>query len=385
MRVVIDARPALDPSRTGVGHYAAAMLRHVPPADPDGRYVAWYLDVRGTLANRRWFRGWAPNLSERATRIPTRAFAPVSVRTGMPRLEWLAGRFDLVVATNFVPPPTASDGAVLVVHDLAFDHLPETAPHHNVRWRRLFDHWLGRAAGVIVPSRATREDLLRFHEVDPARIDVIPHGTDAEAFRPARAGEIESVKRRYGIDGRYVLFLGGLEPRKNVEPLIRAFGSLAEDAALVIAGGPVRWAPNYEAEVERAITQLPPARRRRVVRTGYVADGERRALLSGADVLAYPSRYEGFGFPVLEAFAANVPVLTSNVSSLPEVAGEAAVLVDPRDPAAIARGLEELLGDEDLRNVLRAAGTTRVASFTWERCARGTVAALRGAHGRVAG
>jgi glycosyltransferase involved in cell wall biosynthesis len=118
-----------------------------------------------------------------------------------------------------------------------------------------------------------------------------------------------------------------------------------------------------------------------VVRTGYVADADRRALLSGADVMAYPSLYEGFGFPILEAFAANVPVLTSDVSSLPEVAGEAAVLVNPRDPADIARGLTQLLGDDDLRNVLRAAGTARVAAFTWERCARLTVESLRRAHG----
>jgi glycosyltransferase involved in cell wall biosynthesis len=215
---------------------------------------------------------------------------------------------------------------------------------------------------------------------------VIPHGTDAEAFRPARESDIEAVRRRYGIEGRYVLFLGGLEPRKNLEPLVRAFGRLKhEDATLVIAGGGVRWAPGYEEEVERGILRLPAERRSRVVRAGYVADGERRALLSGADVLAYPSRYEGFGFPVLEAFAANVPVLTSDVSSLPEVAGDAAVLIDPNDPDAIARGLDEILGDEDLRNVLRAAGTARVASFTWERCARSTVAALRRAHERVAG
>ncbi|HEX6132179.1 MAG TPA: glycosyltransferase family 1 protein [Actinomycetota bacterium] len=386
MRIVVDARPALDPHRTGVGHYTTAVLRHVPPIDPEHRYVAWYLDVRGTFTNRRWFRGWSPNLSERATRIPTRVYQPVAMRVGVPRIEWVAGRFDLCLATNFLPPPTAGRGVVLVVHDLAFDHMPETAPHHDARWRRRFEVSLGRAAGVLVPSEATRTDLLRFHDVDPAVVRVIPHGTDAEAFRPARPAEVDAVRHRYGIGGRYVLFLGGLEPRKNVEPLVRAFGRVeTQDIALVIAGGPVRWAPDYQARVERAIAALPAAARARIVRTGYVADEDRRALLSGAEVLAYPSRYEGFGFPVLEGFAANVPVLTSDVSALPEVAGEAALLVDPRDADAIARGLDELLGDEDLRNVLRAAGTTRVAAFTWERCARATVEALHQAYARVAG
>ena len=193
------------------------------------------------------------------------------------------------------------------------------------------------------------------------------------------------MRARFGIPGPYVVFLGGLEPRKNLERLIQAFGMVEQtDVSLVIVGGAVRWAPAYAAEVDAAVAALSPAARARVVRVGYVDDVDRRALLSGAEILAYPSRAEGFGFPVLEGFAANVPVLTSNTSSLPEVAGDAAVLVDPEDPAAIAGGLRELLGDADLRNVLRAAGTARVASFTWQRCARETAAVLRRAaqHGR---
>jgi glycosyltransferase involved in cell wall biosynthesis len=183
-----------------------------------------------------------------------------------------------------------------------------------------------------------------------------------------------------------VVFVGGLEPRKNVELLIRAFG-MVEDrtAALVIAGGVVPWAGDYAERIERAILELPTAVRDRIVRTGYVTDADRRALLSGAEVLAYPSRYEGFGFPILEAFAANVPVLTSDRSSMPEVAGNAAVLVDPDDGVSIAKGLDELLADPDLRNVLRASGTARVASFTWERCARATAAVLQRAWDSTAG
>ncbi|GIU97120.1 MAG: glycosyl transferase family 1 [Actinomycetota bacterium] len=382
---MIDARPALDPVRTGVGRYTTAILRHVPPADPQGRYVAWYLDARGALSGRRRFRGWASNLEDRATRIPARVFGPLTTRTGLPRLEWLVGGFDLVLATNFLPPPTGA-GAVLVVHDLAFEVLPETAPHHDDRWRRAFARHLDRAAGVIVPSNATAEDLVRIHGVEPSRIDVVPHGTDADAFRPAPEVEVQRVRRRLGLGERYVLFLGGLEPRKNLEALVHAFAMLEDgDVWLAIAGGRVPWAPGYERRVERAIAALPEGVRRRIVRTGYLSEQDRRALLSGAQALAYPSRYEGFGLPILEAFAANVPVLTSEVSALPEVAGEAAVLVDPEDPGAIAAGLAELLADEDLRNVLRAAGTARVASFTWERCARATVAALYRAVHRAGG
>jgi glycosyltransferase involved in cell wall biosynthesis len=387
VRVVNDARPAVDPRRTGVGHYADALVRHLPAADPSSRFVAWYLDVRGIGGKPRRFAGVAPNLSEHASRIPTRVFGPVSTRVGLPRVEWLAGESDLVIATNFLPPATGHpERAVLVVHDVGWVAMPESAPHHDERWRRRFASALGTCAGVLVPSQAVRDELLATHDVLPGLVDVVHHGTDVEAFQPAPPLEVEEIRRRFGIDAGYVLFLGGLEPRKNLEALIRAFGMVQDErVSLVVAGGAVNWAPEYAARVDRAIDELPPVARSRVVRTGYVTDEDRRALLSGAELLAYPSIVEGFGFPILEGFAANVPVLTSNVSSMPEVAGDAALLVDPMDPTSIAKGLDQLLGDEDLRNVMRAAGTARVAKFTWERSARETSEALRRAHDRTPG
>jgi len=374
VRVVVDARSAVDPRRTGVGQYTRALLRALPPADPGTRFVAWYLDVRGIGGRPRRFAGWAPNLSERATRLPTRFYGPLSSRTGLPKLEWLAGASDVVLAPNFVAPPSSASCIVVVVHDLSREVMPETAPHHDARWRRGFERSLRRASAVIVPSEAARQDLERFYGIDPERVRVIHHGTDAEAFAPSIPPEVEEIRSRFAIEGPYVIFLGGLEPRKNLEMLVRGFGMIEDRRCwLVLAGGTVRWAPNYSERIDRAVAELPADVRARVVRTGYVPDADRRALLSGAEVLAYPSRYEGFGFPILEGFAANVPVLTSNRSSMPEIAGNAALLVDPDDPASIAKGLDELLGDDDLRNVLRASGTARVASFTWERCARQTI------------
>ena len=139
----------------------------------------------------------------------------------------------------------------------------------------------------------------------------------------------------------------------------------------------MRWFPEATERLDAAIESLPTSAKQRIVRTGYVNDRDKLALLSGATILAYPSLYEGFGFPVLEAFAAGVPVMTSNVSSLPEVAGEAAVLVDPADTHAIAKALSELVGDADLRAVLSAAGVARASRFTWEATARATAAVLR--------
>ncbi|HEY7399420.1 MAG TPA: glycosyltransferase family 1 protein [Actinomycetota bacterium] len=375
MRVLIDARPALDPRPTGVGHYVRQIVRHLPAADPEGRYAAWYLHARGALRPRRFFPDVA-NLAERATRVPSRLYHAVAWRVGLPRVEWLTSEFDVLLATNFVSPPT-SRRVALVVHDLAFRLFPESAPHHGPRWTQRFEEGLARAEVVIVPSDATRRDLLDLYAVDPARVAAIHHGLDAHDFHPAPLPEVARARRAFGVgEAPYALFLGALESRKNLETLVRAFQEVPAPAKLVIAGGPVRWDPAAAERLDRAIEGLPPGVGGRVTRTGYVGDADKVALLTGATVVAYPSRYEGFGFPVLEGFAAGVPVLASNVSSLPEVAGDAAVLVDPDDPVAIGKELARLFDDEDLRNVLRAAGHARVASFTWEATARATAAAL---------
>ena len=376
MRVVVDARPALDARKTGVGHYTAHLLRALPAAAPADEITAWYLHARGLLRPRTFF-GDVAGLTEKASRFPARVFEPLSSRLGEPRIERFVD-LDVLLATNFLPPATSSSGVVLVVHDLAFRKFPETAPHMDARWLRRFEDWLARAARVIVPSGSAAADLTDLYDVDPGRIDAIHHGVDAHAFRPAAEAAVAEVRSRFGIPGPYALFVGGIEPRKNLERLVRAFGRLRglNDVSLVIAGGPVRWFPKASEQLEAAVAVLPAGVRSRVIRTGYVSQADKVALMTGATLMAYPSRYEGFGFPVMEAFAAGLPVLTSNVSSLPEVAGDAAELVDPDDTEAIAEALERMLQDRDLLDNLAAAGVARVSAFTWEATARATVASL---------
>jgi glycosyltransferase involved in cell wall biosynthesis len=376
MRVVVDARPALDARKTGVGYYANYLIRALPHADPDTSYTAWYLHAKGVLRPRRFFADVrARNFSERSSPFPARVFEPISSRAGVPRLEWF-GAFDVLLATNFLPPATRSAGVVMMVHDLAFRLFPETAPHMDGRWNRRFERSLQSAAGLLVPSESARSDLVGLAGLDPARVTAIHHGVDADAFRPAPAAEVGRVRTTFGIEGRYLFFVGGIEPRKNLISLVRAFGDLQEDATLVLAGGPVRWYPEGVDELEAVVDELPAKARDRVILPGYVSDADKLALLTGASAFLYPSRYEGFGMPVLEAMACGTPVLTSNVSSLPEVAGNAAVLVDPDDLAAMTAGMSELLEDEDLRIRLAGMGLARAAAFTWERTARATAAAL---------
>jgi glycosyltransferase involved in cell wall biosynthesis len=385
VRIVIDARPALDPRRTGVGLYTHQVIRHLPSADLDDEFIAWYLHARGLIRPRSFFGDVdAPNLAEKASRFPARLFQPASWRLGVPRLEWLLD-FDLFLATNFLAPATSHvDRVIPVVHDLAFRHFPETAPHIDARWRRRFTATLETSPAIVVPSASVSADLQDAFSVPPDRIHVVHHGVDAAAFAPASPTAMGSARRRHGIVGPYILFVGGIEPRKNLDNLVHAFArSDARHLSLVLAGGPVRWFPRAAERLDATIEQLPLGVQARIVRTGYVGERDKLALLSGAMLLVYPSRYEGFGFPVLEGFASGVPVLTSNVSSLPEVAGDAAVLIDPDDIDAIAAALSELVADDDLRAVLSAAGVARAAHFTWEATARATATVLRDAASQV--
>jgi glycosyltransferase involved in cell wall biosynthesis len=288
-------------------------------------------------------------------------------------------RFDVLFAPNFVPPPTRSDRVVLTVHDLGFRRFPETAPQTTRRWLARLDRALAGAARILAVSEATKADLVELAGVEPSRIVVTPLGVDPEVYRPAPPSEVNRARAAFDVPGRYVLSIGGIEPRKNLPRLVEAFGRLPGDldVALVIAGGGVAWNPEGREALEAAIRRLPPDRAGRVRRTGYVAERDKVALLTGAEVMAYPSLYEGFGLPVLEAMACGAPVLTSSRSSLPEVAGDAARLVDPEDADAIAGALGALLVDEAGRERLRAAGVARAAGFRWEETARRTAEVLR--------
>ena len=287
-------------------------------------------------------------------------------------------RFDVLLAPNFVPPPTRTRGLVLTVHDLAFRLFPHTAPHATRRWLSRLDAALRQASRVIVVSEQTRRDLLELYPVPAERVSVVPLGVDTQLFRPAPAADVAAVRRRFKIDGPYLLSLTGIEPRKNLPSIMRAYASLGDDVrpVLVLAGPVAPWNPEGWDLLRPALEELPPRVRERVVLTGYVSERDKVALLSGAEALVYPSLYEGFDLPVIEAMACGAPVLTSNVSALPETAGHAALLVDPHDGEAIAQGMERLLTDSTLREHLREAGVARATAFSWDEAARRTSAIL---------
>jgi glycosyltransferase involved in cell wall biosynthesis len=357
---------------TGVGHYARELIVRLPRVDPDATYVAWYLNAKRAIRPWRWDRRsfpGVPRLLEQWSPIPATWFERTSMRWELPRLEWLT-RFDVLFAPNFVPPPTASRRLVVTIHDLAFRLQPETAPLATRRWLTRLDRAVRQAAVIVTPSQATRRDLLELYPVDPDRVTVINHGIESDRFSPAPHEEVERIRRRHGIDGPYVLFLGGLEPRKNLPAVVRAWSRRSDQVGLVIAGASVPWNPEGRTELERTLRALPASVRDRVTMTGYVGHPDKVALLTGARAMVFPSLYEGFGFPILEAMAVGTPVVTSDVSSMPEVAGDAAILVDPHDEDAIVEGLERVLTDDRLVERLREAGRARAGAFDWDEAAR---------------
>jgi len=286
-------------------------------------------------------------------------------------VEVVTGRVDLFYSPDFVLPPTLpGTRTLLTVHDLSFLRYPDHFVPKLVRYLgRVVPRSVARADRVLADSEATRADLIRLLGVPPERVEVLYSGVDPR-FRPEpEPGERERLQARYGVGERpYVLSVGTLQPRKNYVRLIRAFAHLRPDLYLVIAGGRGWLYEEVLAEAERHPDRV------RVL--GFVDEADLPALYRGAALFVFPSLYEGFGLPVLEAMACGVPVVCSNSSSLPEVAGEAALLVDPHDEEGLAEAMRRALEDEGARRRMIARGLERAAGFTWERAARQLLAAF---------
>jgi glycosyltransferase involved in cell wall biosynthesis len=264
-------------------------------------------------------------------------------------------------------PLHASVPVVVTVHDVTFISEPEL--HSAVRagfYRSATRTAVRRAARVIVPSQATKDELVRLVDGNPETIDVARHGVDLSTFHPPSEAETRRVSDRLGLHGRpYVAFLGVLERRKNVPDLVRgwvqAVSDLPEPPALVLAGS-----SGWDDEVDQAIAEVPSSLK--VVRPGFLRPSDLPGLLGGAMVVAFPSKAEGFGLPVLEAMACGAAVLTAPRLSLPEVGGDAVEYTEP-DSESIAASLRRLIEDEDRRRQLSASGPLRARDFTWEASA----------------
>jgi glycosyltransferase involved in cell wall biosynthesis len=379
MRIGIDASRAVRLEQTGTELYSYHLIRALLRV-PQEHHIILYAPRElpaDILPETRVDQTDAPpiSLSGADTKRWTVRTIPFPRLWTHVRLNWELRRHppDLLFIPAHVMPVACPVPTVVTVHDMGYLYYPESHRPFD-RW---YLHWstcrhVRLAAYIVADSEATRQDLARHYGADLTRVRVIYPGCDETLHRVEDAQIIAAAKARYHIAGDYILYLGTLQPRKNLSRLIEAFAradllwipSGTQNLQLVLAGKK-GW--DYDALV-RLVNRM--GLQNRVVFPGYIAPEDKAALLSGAKALVFPSLYEGFGMPVLEAMVCGVPVVTSRVSSLPEVAGDAAVLVDPLDVDSIAAGLGQVLGQPDLCRTLVERGYRQARRFSWQDAAR---------------
>ena len=353
MLIGIDASRAATTQPTGTETYSQHLIRALIDLAPDHHF--------------RLYFNQAP-LPDQFTA------AHVETRTiPSPRL-WTHARLSLEMALHppdalFVPahvlPIAHPRRSVVTVHDLGYLHFPGAHPRFQRWYLDVSTRWNARAATrVIADSQATRDDLIRHYRTPAEQIVVAHPGLDPGLRRVDDLHQIELVAAKYGISGDYLLYVGTLQPRKNLSRLIKAFHRSLPDCKLVIAGKKGWLYDSLFKQVERLDLSG------RVVFAGYVDEPDKAALISGALALVFPSLYEGFGFPVLEAMACGTPVVCSQTSSLGEIAGDAALLVNPADTDDIAAAIRYITANVELRRTLVERGYTQARQFTWRACAQ---------------
>ncbi|MCU1272817.1 MAG: glycosyl transferase, group 1 [Bryobacterales bacterium] len=357
--VVLDASPLLLRS-AGVKNYVYYWARSLAEqARPNRLRLFPFMNGLGDIAHQ------SSVLSAKDT-LPRLGLLYAASVCPYPLLNWFTPKSDIFHASHQVRYPPRKSRLTSTIYDMTCWLMPETHAETNVKAAgRIADGIFRKAAGLIAISECTRLDAIRLLRLRPEDIEVIYPGI-APAFFDVDKEQARAVARRYGLEKPYVLYVGTIEPRKNVGVLLDAWQEVPRDLRdefeLVIAG-PYGWG-------ERSLYDRLQAGTAGVRYLGYVPEADLAPLSAGATVFAYVSLYEGFGLPVGQALAAGVPVLTSNVSALPEVVGDAAVLVDPRSRQEVRSALERLLLSPSLRAQLTDRGRVRARAFTWEACAR---------------
>jgi glycosyltransferase involved in cell wall biosynthesis len=359
MRVAIDIRPLLEERRGGVSIYAAETVRALA-ARAAHRYALFSNARRAVPAD---VPPESADVTHRFSRYPNRLFNASLAFFGRPKVETLTGDVDCVWLPNLNFVATDKPLAV-TVHDLSFIRHPRFFSAKQRLWHRLVDagRTLRRADAVVAVSAHTKADVIETFGIPAERIHVAHPAADAR-FRHQSPGEIAHVRAMHRLPERFFLYLGALEPRKNIVGIIDAFDRLSGDEELVIAGGG-GW---LNGDIFRRAAASPRAAKIRFL--GYVDEADKPGLYAASLALVYPSFYEGFGMPPLEAMAVGTPVIASHVTSLGEVVGDAGLLVDPYVVGEIAAAMSALASEPELASTLRKRGFARAKRFTWDESA----------------
>lgn len=375
MHIAINAKPLNEELKVGVATYTLNLLKSLAKVDLKNKYTIYGVRLAPeelVIENDNFKIKNMPDL------LRLRSF-------WYSWYPWYYTAFSLQLSLDkpnifFSPYPSlplyCPCPKVAVVHDLSFLVVRNSFKiHSQIILKKQLLHIVRRASKIIAVSESTKKDLIKFVKASPENVAVIYEGYDTDAYKPQfDTDEVKALVQRYGIDSRYVLYVGTLEPRKNIPRLIEAFASLKKQGGIehkLVVTGKKGWLYN-----NIFLTVTRTGLDNEVIFTDYVPDQDLPLLISGADLFVYPSLYEGFGLPPLEAMACGTPVITSNLSSLPEVVGDAGILVDPYSVDEIAEAIHQVLSNARLREQMQRKGLDRARMFSWEKTAQETLKVL---------
>ncbi len=373
MKIGINIDQLLYRISGGTGRYSHNLISSLARIDEENEYVLFHSRAKKEDLNRLQSLNLSSNFSTKDLPFPRPFLSALWNRSRFCSIEFFLGRLDLIHAPTFAIPAKGSAKLIVTVHDLAFMKFPQFYTRRSLKFHQRSARIAACEADLLLAvSHSTKWDIMSLLSVEEERVRVVYEGVEIDNSL------LDSVKRRkvlsdHGINKRYILFVGTLEPRKNVVRLLQAFNKLKQKTRfehLLVLVGPEGWL-YQEILRESEKEELKGS----VILTNSVSDAELAVLMSEADLFVYPSLYEGFGLPPLEAMACGTPVISSNVSSLPEIVGEAGILVDPNSIDDIAAAMINVLEDSSLRDKLVQKGKQRAKLFSWEQTARETLEA----------
>ena len=370
MNIAFDAVPLVSDKMTGIGWCEAGQTTAMARLYPENNYTYNFFSRTDDHIKLERLEPFTENITPKPAHFSGYIYRMVSNFLPVPYSRFFGKDTDITHFFNYIAYPGVKGKTVITVHDMVYKAFPETV---RARTKYMLDTGLKRSMKradlIVTDSEFSKSEILKYFPQHESKLRVVPCGVDLRKFRPCTEPErIPAVKSSLGIEGEYFLYLGTIEPRKNLERLIAAYNIFIQKVKenppkLVLAGGK-GWL--YDS-IFAKVTELGLADK--VIFTRYVPSEDMNPLMCGAMAFVFPSIYEGFGMPPLEAMACGVPVLTSDAASLPEVTGDCAVIADAYSEESIAEGLYDLYSDEELRRSLSKRGLERAKTFTWERSA----------------